>query len=242
MGLSINGSTPKRMVCKRKSYWKWIISGYPPFTETPTCFQTYFCQPCLRIPFPSGVSVAAASPATSSQISVKRLCIQDAYTVQTYIESPVNRHWTLHHKIAWFHATQKREIFKQCMHAHTHKHKHSGHFQNNPTEIQQYPGPMIKALEENPANTIKTACDLANCAFWWKYLAGSLRQARIKTAFFSVLSRWISESVNQQTRAKFVWNQTGLEFLWKWVSQNPIFWIIFPVEHTGSGSGIGISP
>ena len=211
----------------------------PPIYGDPHMFSNILLSAMSSHTVSFWCECGSCESATSSQISVKRLCIQDAYTVQTYIESPVNRHWTLHHKIAWFHATQKREIFKQCMHAHTHKHKHSGHFQNNPTEIQQYPGPMIKALEEILQTPLKLHADLANCAFGeniWLAVSG-----RHELKLLSSLSCH-DESVNQQTRAKFVWNQTGLEFLWKWVSQNPIFWIIFPVEHTGSGSGIGISP
>ena len=35
MGVSINGGTPKMMVCNGKSIYKWIIWGYPSFRKPP---------------------------------------------------------------------------------------------------------------------------------------------------------------------------------------------------------------
>jgi len=115
-------------------------------------FWTYFFQPCLRIPAYRFLSEWCKCGSCEAQDFFTDLCQRTLYSRWQY-STTVN--WescepTLEY-IRCFKILQnsyhdsllhrKDEIFKQCTHAHTHTHLH-----DNPTQIQQNPGPMIKAL------------------------------------------------------------------------------------------------
>ena len=181
----------------------------------------------------NGVSAAAAKPKTFSQTYVKRLW-QYSTTVNWESCEP-----TLEY-IRYFKILQnsyhdsllhrKDEIFKQCTHAHTHTHLH-----DNPTQIQQNPGPMIKALAWT-----KT-CKHHFTTIWQSVFFGANGRLTVSgrhelmASSDCVLSRWISEST--VTTVELVWNQTGVEFVWYRGYPQIQWYIIFPKTSWTSDMG-----
>ena len=169
----------------------------------------------------NGVSAAAANPKTFSQTYVKGL-----KTSRWQYSTTVN--WescepTLEY-IRYFKATMipsYTERTRSSNNARTHIHTHTyTTILDKSNKIQdQWSKPL---LEQKPANTIKLrfgkACFLVQMA-GWQSQAGTNFHGQLCRA---VLSRWISEST--VTTVELVWNQTGVEFVWKWVPQDPMIY------------------